>query len=62
MGRQTPAKMTRLSAGGEPLDKAVAAFLTERDLAPSSHRVYALALARLRTTMWRMFLCRRGRA
>jgi len=54
--------MTRLSAGGEPLDKTVAAFLTERDLAPSSHRVYALALARLRTTMWRMFLCRRGRA
>ena len=47
MGRQTPAKMTRLSAGGEPLDKAVAAFLSERDLAPSSHRVYALALARL---------------
>jgi len=33
VGRQTPAKMTRLSAGGEPLDKAVAAFLTGRDLA-----------------------------
>ena len=39
--------MTRLSAGGEPLDKAVAAFLTERDLAPSSHRVYVFTLARL---------------
>jgi hypothetical protein len=26
---------------------AVASFLVERDLAPSSHRVYALALGRL---------------
>ena len=47
MGRQTPAKVTRLAAGGEPLDAAVAAFLTERDLAPSSHRVYVFTLARL---------------
>lgn len=47
MGRQTPAEVTRLAAGGEPLDAAVAAFLTERDLAPSSHRVYVFTLARL---------------
>jgi hypothetical protein len=32
---------------GERLDTAIAAFLVERDLAPSSHRVYALALSRL---------------
>ena len=32
---------------GERLDTAIASFLAERDLAPSSHRVYALALARL---------------
>ena len=44
MGRQTPAEVTRLAAGGEPLDAAVAAFLTERDLAPSSHRVYVFTL------------------
>jgi hypothetical protein len=31
----------------ELLGPAVAAFLTERDLAPSSHRVYALTLNRL---------------
>ncbi|HZM67382.1 MAG TPA: hypothetical protein VFC16_13910 [Nakamurella sp.] len=30
----------------EPLGRAVAAFLTERDLAPSSRRVYALTLNR----------------
>ena len=47
VARQARGKVTRLTAGGEPLDAAVAAFLTERDLAPSSHRVYALALARL---------------
>src|SRR5664280_1093718 len=47
VGRQTPAKVTRLAAGGEPLDAAVAAFLTDRDLAPSSHRVYVFTLARL---------------
>jgi hypothetical protein len=44
VGRQTPAEVTRLAAGGEPLDAAVAAFLTERDLAPSSHRVYVFTL------------------
>ena len=32
---------------GERLDTAIACFLAERDLAPSTHRVYALALARL---------------
>ena len=47
MARQTRAKMTRLPVGGEPLDAAVTAFLTERDLAPSRHRVYAFALDRL---------------
>jgi hypothetical protein len=47
VGRQTPAKVTRLAAGGEPLAAAVAAFLTDRDLAPSSHRVYVFTLARL---------------
>src|SRR5664279_5476025 len=35
------------TAGGEPLGPAVASFLAERDLAPSSHRVYVLALHRL---------------
>jgi len=35
------------AAPGERLDTAIAAFLAERDLAPSSHRVYALALSRL---------------
>ncbi len=34
-------------AAGERLDTANAYFLAERDLAPSSHRVYELALARL---------------
>src|SRR5450759_4826986 len=33
--------------GGVPLGPAVASFLAERDLAPSSHRVYVLALGRL---------------
>ena len=35
------------TAGGEPLGPAVASFLAERDLAPSSRRVYVLALHRL---------------
>ena len=35
------------TVGGEPLGPAVASFLAERDLAPSSHRVYVLALHRL---------------
>jgi len=35
------------TVGGEPLGPAVASFLAERDLAPSSHRVYVLALDRL---------------
>jgi hypothetical protein len=47
VARQAPGKVTRLTAGGEPLDAAVAAFLSERDLAPSSHRVYVFTLARL---------------
>jgi len=47
VARQARGKVTRLTAGGEPLDAAVAAFLSERDLAPSSHRVYVFALARL---------------
>jgi integrase len=37
----------RPTAGGAPLGPAVASFLAERDLAPSSHRVYVLALDRL---------------
>lgn len=41
------AKVTALRPAGETLGPAVAAFLAERDLAPSSHRVYALALDRL---------------
>jgi site-specific recombinase XerD len=36
----------RPTAGGAPLGPAVASFLAERDLAPSSHRVYVLALDR----------------
>jgi len=47
VARQARGKVTRLTAGGEPLDAAVAAFLSERDLAPSSHRVYVFTLARL---------------
>src|SRR5664280_1023098 len=35
------------TAGGEPLGPAVASFLAERDLAPSSRRIYVLALHRL---------------
>ena len=35
----------------ERLDTAIACFLAERDLAPSSHRVYALALARLQNQL-----------
>ena len=35
------------TAGGEPLGPAVASFLAERDVAPSSRRVYVLALHRL---------------
>lgn len=41
------AKVTALRPEGEALGAAVACFLAERDLAPSSHRVYALALDRL---------------
>src|SRR5450759_1986750 len=37
----------RPTAGGAPLGPAVASFLADRDLAPSSHRVYVLALDRL---------------
>src|SRR5664279_4677367 len=37
----------RPTAGGAPLGPAVASFLAERDLAPSSHRVYVFALDRL---------------
>ncbi|MGH9067058.1 MAG: tyrosine-type recombinase/integrase [Acidimicrobiales bacterium] len=35
------------TGAGEALGEAVASFLAERDLAPSTHRVYALALASL---------------
>ncbi|MGH9022009.1 MAG: tyrosine-type recombinase/integrase [Acidimicrobiia bacterium] len=41
------ATVTALRPPGEPLGAATAAFLAERDLAPSSRRVYALALGRL---------------
>jgi hypothetical protein len=41
------ATVGRPTAGDEPLGPAVASFLAERDLAPSSHRVYVLALDRL---------------
>ena len=40
-------KLTALPREEEPLGRAVAAFLAERDLAPSTHRVYKLALDRL---------------
>lgn len=41
-------KATELpTEAGEALGQAVVSFLAERDLAPSSHRVYALALGRL---------------
>jgi site-specific recombinase XerD len=47
MVQRTRATVTRLGAEGESLAVATAAFLSERDLAPATHRVYALALARL---------------
>ncbi|MGH3847148.1 MAG: hypothetical protein ACRDS0_37870, partial [Pseudonocardiaceae bacterium] len=43
----SPASATASTAGCQPLGPAVDCFLTERDLAPSTHRVYALALHRL---------------
>lgn len=46
--RSPRGKVTALSPGaGQSLGEAVDAFLIERDLAPSSHRVYALALQAL---------------
>lgn len=42
-----PVSPTASTTVGAPLGPAVEAFLTERDLAPSTHRVYALALHRL---------------
>jgi len=47
MKHRPVATVGRPTAGGEPLGPAVASFLAERDLAPSSHRVYVLALHRL---------------
>lgn len=47
MAKRASAEVTALRPAGEALGPAVAVFLAERDLAPSSHRVYALALARL---------------
>src|SRR5664279_5447558 len=47
MTHRPVATVGRPTAGGEPLGPAVASFLAERDLAPSSHRVYVLALDRL---------------
>jgi len=48
MARLARAKVTALPRGaGQALGEAVDWFLTEQDLAPSSHRVYALALSRL---------------
>ena len=49
MKHRPVATVGRPTAGGEPLGPAVASFLAERDLAPSSHRVYVLALDRLVT-------------
>jgi integrase len=45
--QRSPASATASTAGGQPLGSAVDTFLTERDLAPSTHRVYALVLYRL---------------
>ena len=47
MTHRSVATASRPTAGGQPLGPAVASFLAERDLAPSSHRVYVLALHRL---------------
>jgi integrase len=47
MANLAEATVMALPEGGDPLGQAVAGFLSERDLAPSSHRVYALALGRL---------------
>jgi hypothetical protein len=48
MANPAPAALaTPPTPGGESVRNAVACFLTERDLAPSSERVYALALRRL---------------
>src|SRR5664280_2195886 len=47
MTHRPVATVGRPTAGGEPLGPAVASFLAERDLAPSSRRVYVLALHRL---------------
>jgi hypothetical protein len=45
--QHSPASATVFTAGAQPLGPAVDTFLTERDLAPSTHRVYALVLHRL---------------
>jgi site-specific recombinase XerD len=45
--RTTARPTTAPPSAGERLDTAIACFLAERDLAPSTHRVYVLALARL---------------
>ncbi|MGH9120587.1 MAG: site-specific integrase [Acidimicrobiales bacterium] len=49
MARRTPATVTALRPTGERLGAAVGAFLTERDLAPSTRRVYGIILERLVT-------------
>lgn len=46
--KSAPVTLSALPRGaGEALGAAVDWFLAERDLAPSSRRVYAMALARL---------------
>jgi hypothetical protein len=48
MANPAPAALaTPPTPGGESVREAVVCFLTERDLAPSSQRVYALAPGRL---------------
>jgi site-specific recombinase XerD len=47
MAQHDRASGTAITANAQPLGPAVDTFLTEADLAPSTHRVYALALHRL---------------
>jgi site-specific recombinase XerD len=47
MAQHDRASGTAITASAQPLGPAVDTFLTERDLAPSTHRVYALVLHRL---------------
>lgn len=47
MNQHVPASVTAFTAGSQLLGPAVDCFLTERDLAPSTRRVYVLILHRL---------------